>query len=192
MNLLPPNMTKLRLQIKTCKQRSFSLVKKSRGASRQGGADDGFTLVEAVVATGILTIVFVAVFALLTFNLTITSLSRENSRATQVLLDKMECLRLYQWQQLTNPAVLSTNFINWTYESTNAGTTNAIGQGTRYVGKISVTTPVTALSGTSYGANLALVQVTVSWSSGNTNLTHTRSMATYFSRLGVENAIRVN
>jgi type II secretory pathway pseudopilin PulG len=191
MNALLSSMNDFFLQIKICRKRPFSPVKKSRGASRYGNSH-GFTLVEAVVATGILTIVFVAVFALLTFNLTITSLSRENSRATQVLLDKMECLRLYQWQQLTNPTVLATTFTNWTYESTNVGTANAAGRGTRYVGNISVTTPVTALSGTSYGANLALVQVTVSWSSGNTNLTHTRSMSTYFSRLGIENAIRVN
>ena len=60
------------------------------------------------------------------FDLMTTNRCRENTRATQVLLDKMECLRLYQWQQLTNPAVLSTTFTNWTYEATNAGTTSAV------------------------------------------------------------------
>ena len=153
---------------------------------------NGFTLVEIVVAACILTILFFAIFALVNFDLMTTNRCRENTRATQVLLDKMECLRLYQWQQLTNPAVLSTTFTNWTYEATNAGTTSAVGKGIQYVGNVTVTTPVAALAGTTYGSNLALVKVTISWNSGNTSQPHTRSMSTYFSRIGVANAIRVN
>ena len=166
-------------------------VKRSGSQSRYGSSN-GFTLVETVVATCIVTIAFIAVFALLNFNLTTTNRCRENTRATQILLDKMECLRLYQWQQLTNPTIMLTTFTNWTYEPTNASTAGAVGQGVQYIGNITVTTPVPALAGTSYGTNLALVQVTVAWSSGNTNQTRTRSMSTYFSSIGVESVIRVN
>ncbi|HEX9047345.1 MAG TPA: hypothetical protein VF988_09990 [Verrucomicrobiae bacterium] len=128
------------------------------------------------------------------FDLSATRLSRENTRATQILLDKMECVRLYQWQQLTNPAILVPNFVNWTYESTNAGAVNAVGKGTCYVGNIKVTTPVPGLAGTAYADKLAMVTVTVSWNSGNTNLTptHTRTMSTYYSRIGMESVIQAN
>lgn len=158
----------------------------------ESGRFEGFTLVETLMSVVVLSTVFISVFALLNFNISATRISRENTRATQILLDKMECLRLYQWQQLTNPAVLLTTFTNFTCDSTNLSSTNAAGQGIQYYGNITVTTPVAALSGTTYRSNLALVTVTVTWNSGNTNLTHTRNMSTYFSRLGVENLVQSN
>jgi len=160
--------------------------------SGQGRRQCGFSLVEALVSVAILAVVLVTIFGLLDFNLSATRLCRENARATQILLDKMECLRLYQWPQLTNPAVLLTTFTNWSYESTNAGLAGGVGQGAQYLGNITITTPAPALAGTTYCSNLALVTVAVSWNSGNTNLTHTRSMSTYFSRVGMENTIQSN
>lgn len=142
-----------------------------------------------MIAVVLLAILFLAVFSLLNFNLTTTRLCRENTRATQILLDKMECLRLYRWQQLTNPAVLATSFTNWTCDPANAG---AAGQGIQYIGDISVTTPVMDLTGTTYSSDIALVTVRVSWNSWNTNLTHTRSMSTYFSRIGIGSPYQPN
>lgn len=145
-----------------------------------------------MVAALILAVLFVAIFSLLNFNLTATRLCRDNTRATQVLLDKMECLRLYQWQQLTNPVFLATNFTSWSYESTNAGTTNAIGLGTQFAGNLAIITPAPTLTGITYRSNLALVTVTVSWNYGNTNQAHTRSMSTYFSQVGMESVVQAN
>ena len=83
-----------------------------------------FSLIECLVAISVIIISFLTIFGSITFGFTVTQLSRENLRATQILLDKMEGVRLYSWTQLTNSSFLTPVFTNWFYE------TNDIGQGT--------------------------------------------------------------
>ena len=104
----------------------------------------------------------------------------------------MECLRLYQWQQLTNRTFLASTFTNWTYDYTNVGTATTNGLGIQYVGSITLTSPPPQLAGTSYASNLALVTVSVSWTSCAKGLPHTRSISTLFGSLGMESIIQTH
>jgi type II secretory pathway pseudopilin PulG len=156
------------------------------GPAKRPAAQTAFSLIELVVAVSIILVVFVTIFGGMTMGLTITQLSRENLRATQIMLDKMEGVRLYRWDQLTNSNVLIPSFSNWFFETNNIGSTNATGNGVQYTGVVSVAAiPLT----TSYTNYMRAVTVTIGWTSGNGNLSHTRSMTTFVSQQGMQNYI---
>src|ERR1041385_7603837 len=84
----------------------------------------GFTLVEVVIAcalVGIMCLAFMGSFSVCFQNI---QMDRENSRATQILLEKTELLRIYNWDQVvgndTN-TFIPTNFTASFYPDTNNG-----------------------------------------------------------------------
>jgi len=151
-------------------------------------AQSAFSLIEVMVGVSIILVVFVTIFAVMTMGLSVTQTSRENLRATQIMLDKMEGVRLYSWTQLNDPTFLQSSFTNWFYETNNIGLATAQGSGIQYTGLISVGS---VSMSNSYSANMRLVTVTVGWLTG-TNLTHSRSMSTFSSMNGLQNYIYNN
>lgn len=131
------------------------------------------------------------VFGVLTMGLSISESSRENLRATQIMLDKMEGVRLYNWDQINNPAFLATTFTNWFFETNNIGMSTAKGYGIQYTGNVSVTNvPFTNV----YSSSMVQVTVTVNWNSAGCGweagkLAHTRAMTTYVSQAGIQNYV---
>ena len=116
--------------------------------------------------------------------------SRENVRATQIMLDKMEGVRLYSPTQLTNTTFLVPTFTNWFFETNNIGLASVQGYGVMYTGSI-VISPVSFV--TSYSSNIQQVTVSIGWVSGGIgNVTHTRSMATFYGNKGMYNYIWTN
>src|SRR5438270_649132 len=97
-----------------------------------------FSLIELCVAMSIILVTFVTIFASLTMGLSITQTSRENLRATQIMLDKMEGVRLYSWAQVTNSTFLVAPFTNWFFETNNIGLSVAAGNGVQYTGLVTV------------------------------------------------------
>ena len=73
--------------------------KNERGAAR--GRRAAFTLIEVMAASSLAGIMFISVFAGLTSSFQIVQVNRENLRAGQILLEKMELIRLYNWNQVT-------------------------------------------------------------------------------------------
>lgn len=143
-----------------------------------------FSLIELMVGMAIILVVFLTIYGSMTMGLSITQLSRENMRATQIMLDKMEGVRLYRWDQVTNSSFLVANFTNWFFETNNIGMAIATGNGAQYTGTVAVTTvPISS----SYKDSMRMVTVYVGWTSGNIN--HTRSMSTYVSQMGLQNYI---
>lgn len=132
----------------------------------------------------IMLVLFTSLFAGLTMGLSVTQMSRENLRATQIITDKLEGLRLYTWGQLTDPSYLNTSFANYFFETNNIQSTNSQGNGIIYTGTITVTNFPFA---TSYTTNCRLVTVTVGWSSGGVD--HSRSMVTVYSEKGLQNYV---
>jgi prepilin-type N-terminal cleavage/methylation domain-containing protein len=59
-----------------------------------------FTLVEVLVASALLSLSAAALYSGLAWGIKQNRLARENLRATQVILEKMEILRGYSWDQL--------------------------------------------------------------------------------------------
>src|SRR5205823_3241522 len=68
--------------------------------SRRGGLERGYTLSEVLVSVFVLGILIVSLYAGFSSGFAMLQLSREESRATQILLQKMEVLRLCNWSEL--------------------------------------------------------------------------------------------
>jgi hypothetical protein len=137
------------------------------------------TIVEVVFAMAILGVVFLALYAGLASGFSIIKLARENTRATQILIEKMETIRLYNWDQINSNGFLLTNFTARYYPM--GGVTNG---GTLYTGNICVATaPIAA----SYAGDMKKVTVTLNWKTGE--LQRSRAISTYVTRNGLQNYI---
>lgn len=110
--------------------------------------------------------------------MSVTQVTRENLRATQLILEKFETIRLYTWDQINgaNGFVIPTNFTE-NYSVDTSGT--AIG--VTYNGTMTI---VNSPLGTSYSSDLKLVTVTLNWTSSGVQ--RTRTMQTLVARQGLQ------
>ena len=138
----------------------------------------GFSLVEVTVGMGVMGTCVVALFSGFTSGFFTMQLARENQRATQIMLEKVETIRLYRWDQVT-PAFIPSSFTNY-YDPQSPS------QGPAYVGALSIT-PVAGTFNSSYSNDLKMVTVTVNWKTGR--LPRTRSFTTYVARNGLQTYI---
>ncbi len=115
----------------------------------------------------------------LSFGFAEIQLSREDVRATQILEERMEVLRLFNWDQVVNqPGYIPATFTAPFYA---ANPSNSTGGGFVYSGTVIVTNaPITE----NYSNDLRMIQVQVTWTSGK--LTRTRQMTTFVSQYGVQ------
>ena len=154
-------------------------------SGRSGWASaSGFTLVETVVATFLAAIMLSAVYGGMGAGFSMVKVTRENLRATQILLQRMEAIRLSPYQALQNPASYPTNSTDYYCP----GQTNG-GAGVAY----SVTyncAPGPSSLPPSYRSNVVLVTVNASWTSGKVQ--RTRSMQTYVARYGIQPYVSSN
>jgi len=130
-----------------------------------------------MVGVAVLAVMTIGLYGGLTFAFSEMRLARENVRATQILQEKMEVVRLYSWSQVTDPTYVPTNF-NETFYASNP--TNTTGNFT-YSGTVSV---IPAPISETYKGDLEQVQVQVSWKSGKV-MRH-RSMTTFVSQYGLQ------
>jgi len=147
-----------------------------KAAGRAGFRQRGTALLEILIAGGILSMCVISLYSAYSFGFGVMRLSQENVRADQILLQKMETLRVYPWSQ-TAPAggIIPTNFPAQFTTSPTAG-------GVVYTGSIVVTDhPV----GESYSNTLRQVTVNLSWTSGG--VPRSRSMTTFISQNGIQN-----
>jgi hypothetical protein len=133
---------------------------------------------ETLVAVGIVGVVFLSLYAGIASGFYSIRIARENLRATQIMLEKMEVIRVLTWDQLNAPGFIPAKFTNF-YDPNPVGNS---GTGPRYTGSIT-TTNVTM--GTAYQDNLRLVKVQVQWTSCGQD--HFRDMTTYCSKYGIQN-----
>lgn len=134
-------------------------------------------MVDAMFAMVMAGVMFTALYSGLAFGFKVIKLARENTRATQIMLEKMETIRLYTWTQVTNVGVfLPTNTFIVPYYS--VGTNSSL----VYTGQIFVQA---SGIGTSYADDMRKITVQVNWSAlGSSN--RTRSMSTYVTRNGMQ------
>jgi len=141
------------------------------------------TLIEVVMATGIIALTGAGVISSINYGLCIMRLARENQRATQVMLEKLEAIRLYNWDQVTNDSFIPDTFTA-PYDPTASGTQ----QGTTYYGTMSVTTPTFIATTPNYSGSIRQFNVSLSWTNVG-GLTHTRSLTTYVAQNGIQNYV---
>ena len=142
-----------------------------------------FTLVEAVVAVAIMGVSFVSLYAGIFFCFGVTTSEREDLRATQVILERMEGIRLFNWNQITDTALNPTTFYARYFPGSGGGPAS----GLTYTGQLEVATALTLTPLPTYGANMKKITITVQWLSGS--VLRTRTASTYVAKDGIKNYI---
>jgi prepilin-type N-terminal cleavage/methylation domain-containing protein len=137
----------------------------------------GFSLPEVLVATAVACVSMLSASSGFSVGLGLLEATRQELRATQILEEKMETIRLYNWDQMQSPGSLPATFTAAMDPLTNSGVTL---NGTVTLG------PVPGLA-TGYSSNLCQVTATVSWQAAG--LPHQRSMSTLVSRYGIQNYV---
>jgi len=159
-------------------------LKSSQGAWRLAGA---YSLVEVVVAVFVLGIMAVGLFGAFSSGLSAVQAARENLRASQILMQKTEAIRLFNWSQSTNSALASPAFIDF-YDPTGTNTGHA---GVLYRGTVSITPGPTNLPA-AYRNQVRLVTVTLYWTNyigKRQPVVNSRQMHTYTARFGMQNYV---
>jgi Tfp pilus assembly protein PilV len=137
----------------------------------------GVALIEALVAMAIFGITFFSVYGGISMGFSIIGNARENLRATQIMVEKMETIRLYSWHQLNTSGFIPATF-------TEKYKPNDGDDGLSYQGRMTI---AAGPSGRTYSADMRRISVSLSWNSGGR--THTRSMTTYVTKHGLQNYI---
>ena len=153
--------------------------------SQKQKALSAFSMVEATIGLAILATVGGALMTGIANGFFTMQMARENLRATQIMLEKVETIRLYDWDQITNSGViLGTNsFIPVNF--TNYYDPNGASHGTVYSGTMAIT-PATLIN-SSYSNEMRQVTVTLNWMT--VNHPRSRTFTTFISRDGLQNYI---
>lgn len=144
----------------------------------------GFTLAEVLIGAAVAALAFVSFFTAVAFGVSQARSARENLRATQIIVNHMEGIRLFRWDQLTN-----TNMLPVTFSEPYDPLAAAGSQGVIYTGTVAVATANLA-SSPGYATNMYQITVQVQWQSGR--ILSTRQMSTYYAQNGVQNYIYSN
>jgi type II secretory pathway pseudopilin PulG len=139
----------------------------------------GFSLAEAVIGMALLGLVCMALFSGVCNSTFSVQLTRENERATQLMAEKLDTIRLYSWKQLTNDTYIKDDFKAPLFPPDpllppQTNSPSAVYEGTIYVDPAPVSEP--------YGKDLRLVTVELKWKTGD--LPRSRKMSTLVSRYG--------
>jgi prepilin-type N-terminal cleavage/methylation domain-containing protein len=135
-----------------------------------------FTLVEILVAMCVIGISVVALYGAISSSYDTIRFARENLRATQILTEKSEALRLYDWEQITMPGFIPTSF------ATPFDPVNTNAPGPTYNGTIKIKKIPNSLS---YADDLRRVNIELTWNSRGR--TRYREFSTYVCRTGIQN-----
>jgi type II secretory pathway pseudopilin PulG len=141
----------------------------------------GITLVDVMMAMFVLGVMASGVIGSFRYGLFVMQLVRENQRATQVMLEKIETIRLCNWAQVTSNGFIPPTFTDvYDPQGTNAATRGCV-----YSGRIIGPTNMDFTS--SYSTNMRKLTIQVQWTTRT--IPHTRSVTTYFAKDGLQNYV---
>ena len=136
----------------------------------------GFTLVETAIAVLLASIMLLALYASFTCGYSMMRVAREDTRATQIMLQKMEATRLLSYDQLSKYPTNSTVYFDEQDKSSGNG-------GAAY--SVSFTAGAAPNTLPAYErTNMMLITVAATWNSGR--MPRTRTMQTYVAKYGVQ------
>src|SRR5689334_5814429 len=145
--------------------RSYSNLKMKVGKKRNNGRQ-GFTIVEVVVAVGIVSIAAAGLMGCLSYAYLVTQLTRENQRATQIILERSEAIRLCNWDQVRSNGFIPASFTDY-YDPTAANTT---AKGAVYTGTVGISNvPFSS----SYSTNMRSLTLSIQWKTGRVSRSRT-------------------
>src|SRR2546423_8453862 len=137
-----------------------------------------FSLVEASVGMAVIGTVVGAMLSGVTMGTFTMRMARENLRATQILLEKVETIRLYSWDQVNTSGFIPTNFTA-TYDPQGAPDVGLSYSGTMRIDPAPISS--------SYSNDLRMVTVHLSWKTGN--LQRDREFTSFISRDGLKDYV---
>lgn len=145
-----------------------------------------YTLVEVLISSGVVGIMVASVYTGFISGFGSVAITREELRATQIITQKLEAMRLLTWGQMSNCPTTFQEF----YYPPGAGNNTA---GTVFYGTLSAAGVATNIpDAASYKSNLHLVTVTVVWTNypdRRTPVTHTRRIQTLSAVNGLQKYI---
>ena len=153
---------------------------KIRLANVNKPAKRGFGLTESLIGVVIMGMVFVALYAGMATGFQSVRAARENLRATQILLEKFETLRLYNWDQITTNGFLPPTFTN-RYAPSQAS------KGVEYVGRVTITTNMPAGMTEPYIEDMRMVTIRLQW--GSSGIPRTRTFTNFVAKYGLQTYI---
>ena len=157
--------------------------------SRKITTSAAYSLVEVIVAVLVLALMLISLYGGFSSGFAVVKLARENLRATQIMMQKMETVRLLKWSQLLD----TNNFLQPAFlDYYDPSGTNANEFGAIYRGF--VTTNAATGVANDYAANMRAVTVTIYWTNyprgiTNTPIVRTRQMQTLVARYGMQNYV---
>ena len=120
-----------------------------------------------------------AFYAGLSSGFGVTQFSREEVRATQIMMQQIEAVRLCTWSELTN----------YTFQQVyDPLATNRATAGALYNGQVAITNAASIPGSVSYAQDMCLVTVNLSWTNwnGGHSVPHSRQMQTQVARYGLQ------
>ena len=165
----------------------------------------GFTIAEAVVGMGVLGILIMALYAGLSSGFTAVQVGREDMRATQILVKKMDQIRLFNWDQIATNNAIPTAFFeafnpadptptnNVTAGHGNGNGNNGNGNGNQgqvipLVFKGTVTMSAFPDNTPAYNSDMRQVTIQIDWQAAS-GMSRSRSLTTFVSHYGLQNYI---
>jgi prepilin-type N-terminal cleavage/methylation domain-containing protein len=144
-------------------------------------AQAGGSLIEVVVAVAIIAVMAAGLIGSLAYGFLATQLARENQRATQILLEKAEVIRLYNWDQYN----YTNDFVPRTFTAVYDPQAPTNSQGLTYYGTLTLTD---FPPGPSYSTNLRQITITLNWTTAG-RVPHSRMLTTQIARDGLQNYV---
>lgn len=140
-----------------------------------------FTLIESMISMVIGGVMLTALYSTFVFGCGAVKLDREDLRATQILLQRMETLRLTSFSAIQNGTV--TEYYDPSGQTNNRG-------GAQYTITIATNAPTAAdmpVQPVYYMSKMRKITATATWT--NANQLRTRSLQTYASQAGIQSYI---
>ena len=142
----------------------------------------GFTLAEVLVSVFLVAVIAGAFYAALSSGFVQVQVTRDDLRATQILMQRLEAVRLCTWSELSDFSFQEA------YDP--SGPTNQT-LGTQFSGTVTLAPSPDIPNSSSYAPNVRLVTVSVSWTNynGRIPIAHSRQMQTQIARYGMQNYV---
>lgn len=147
-----------------------------------------YTFTEVLVAGAILGFVAISLYGAFAAGFCVIQSTRENLRATQIMVQKLEAIRLFTWSQICNTNnYLIPSFVE-PYDPLGLPNNTS---GPKYTGYVSASIPTSADLPDAYRANMRTITVSLYWTNynGTKAIMHARTMQTRVARNGMQNYI---
>ncbi len=138
-----------------------------------------YTLAEILICVLIINIGAAGLMGCFKYAFFVTRLFRENQRATQVMLERAEAIRLCSWDQVRANGFIPPTFTDYFDPTAANGSSGVV-----YSGTVAI---VSFPYNTSYKDNMRQLTLTVQWTSDS--IKRARTNVTYIAKDGIQNYV---